>query len=246
MKKLVALLVVLFCAPTFLSAQDDADDAYVMIELTFMTCKKGMDAEFQKAVHAHNKKFHPEGPYQAGLWVIETGADAGAYIWTMGPVTYTQLDDAPGKGDHAEDWKKNVGIYVESYGGVEYWSMNTKLSVWDDEPDKMFMSMVVGIEEGKYHDFKAFIEKTSAIHKKHSDKEWKVWSNNFWGADNRHFALNFYMDSWADFDNEEYKMTDEYDAEYGEGAWERALDDWREITIPVSRTVWRAIPPPSK
>ncbi len=246
MKKLTILLIGIFCIPSFLMAQDSTMSDYTMVELTYMKAKVGMEQDFQNAVHKHNEKYHPEGPYQSELWAIATGAEAGWYVWVMGPVTFTELDGSPGKGSHADDWRNNVSEYVSDYGRTEYWKMKPDFSTADAEPDHMFSSWLLEIEPGMYHDFKEFMDKVHVIHLKHPEDEIKVWSNVFGGSDGRDVALNFTLESWADFDQDDWGMKDEYNEEYGEGSWTRALEDWRSFVNSMDRSVWKLVPPKEK
>ncbi len=232
--------------PMVMLCQEDSSK-YVMVELSYMQPKIGMEHEFVKAVHAHNKKFHAEAPYNSSLWRIAAGADAGWFVWTMGPLTFSDIDNSPGLGDHAKDWSENVAKYIEEYGVTEYWTLNEKMSV-PGEPTDMFMSWGMGIEEGQYYRFKAFMEKILEIYKtNHPDEDIELWNNNFASSDEpRQVALNWNMDNWAEFDKEDWDMGEEYDEMFGPGSWANALNEWRDITFGISRDVWIRVKPEEK
>jgi hypothetical protein len=241
MKKLVILLGVLFCIPTILSAQDAEENDYIMVELNYMKVKNGMDDSFQAAVHKHNAKYHPEGPYNSSLYYIAAGAQSGWYVWTMGPVTFTELDGAPGKGAHRDDWRDNVGKYVSEYGQIEYWKMKPKYSTPNADPDKMFVSWVFDIKAGGQYVVDDFMTKIQALYAKHPEDEMKTWVNVFSSDDGRDMAMNWSKDSWADLDNDGWNIGAEFDAEHGVGSWERALIAWREVATRTGQSVWMLV-----
>jgi len=91
--------------------------------------KRGMEDKFEAAVKAHDVKFHPEGPFVAGLRKVEYGEKAGWYVWIYGPTDYASIDKRPDKeGGHADDWAKNVDPLVDQYGATNLWNYNPALS----------------------------------------------------------------------------------------------------------------------
>lgn len=243
MKKLVILLGVLFSIPSFLIAQDSTKSDYIMTEISYMKVKVGMEVDFEKAVHKHNEKFHPEGPYQSSLWSIDAGSESGWYVWAMGPVTFTELDDSPGKGDHADHWQGNVSEYISEYGRTEYWRMQPKYSTANADQENMFVSWVFDIEPGGEYYVDEFMLKIQALYANHPEDEMKTWMNVFSGNEGRDMAMNWSKDSWADLDMDGWNIKEEFDEEHGEGSWERALVEWRQVASRTGQSVWSLVKP---
>ena len=86
-----------------------------------VAAKRGMEDKFEVAVLAHNKKFHPDGPYVAALRKIDYGPKAGWYVWVMGPTAYSSLDSCPTKeSGHDQDWNTMIDPLVQEYGVQGY------------------------------------------------------------------------------------------------------------------------------
>jgi hypothetical protein len=199
-----------------------------MVELNYMKAKPGMEMKFVEAAKKHNAKYHPDGPYDATMYYIRTGHDAGWYVWAMGGFTFTELDDAPGRGAHRDDWAKNVAPYVAEYGPIEMWRYNAKLSVNDGEPSAMQTLWFMDIARGEYYRFKSFMEDVQAIFDEKED-EMHVWNNVYNQDDGRDVAIVWPFDKWADLDEDDWKMKEAYDEKYGEGSWENALEEWEDF-----------------
>lgn len=114
-KALLVGLLIMLCTATF--AQTD----YAQFEVMYIKPKLDKIDLFKKGMSAHNKKYHAAAPYKAGVSYVASGPNSGSYIWVMGPTTWTQLDGAPGAGEHMTDWEKNVNPNVESMGENMYW-----------------------------------------------------------------------------------------------------------------------------
>ena len=73
----------------------------------------------------------------------------------------------------------------------------------------------------------------------------KIWSTEQlaeqmknWFSDGRDVSITWSFDKWAEFDMDDWKIEKEYDTEYGEGAWENALEEWEEVVVSSVREVW--------
>ena len=243
MKNQLKILLLLFSFSLVSFAQDDGGEApdYVMVELNYMKAKPGMESKFVEAVKKHNAKYHPEGPYDASLFYIRTGSDAGWYVWAMGGMTFTDLDGAPGSGEHQDNWAKTIAPYVQEYGPIEFWRYNKKLSHSNGKAEPLEILWFVDIESGEYYRFKNLMEDIQAIHAS-KDDEMQVWNNSFNQGDGRDVAIAWTLDSWSDLDKEDWSMKEAYDEEYGEGSWENALEEWDDIIEKVKREVWMRVP----
>ena len=240
MKNLFLMFIALFFA-FGLFAQEEEQPKYTMVEHVYLDVKAGSQDDFEKAVKAHNDAHH-KGAHKASLYNISTGADAGTYVWAMGPLTYTDLDSRPSDEAHDADWDNNVGQHVAGVGGVDYWKLNEKLSVMDDAPneDDKFMVWMIDVKGDEWYRFNAFMEKVKVINEKMGDELW-VWNRRLNDGDGKDVAVVWSFGKWADLDEDDWSMSKEFDAEYGSGSWSNALREWSASTNKVSRTVWTRV-----
>ena len=155
----------------------ESDTDYQMVQLSAMKCKIRKYDEFEAAVKKHNAKHHKD-KYSSNLWMINTGSQSGTYVWSMGPLTFTDMDGAPGKDEHAKDWKENVEIYVSEYGAVEYWTLAKELSNSDDKTQKYQTVWLLDIKKDNFHRFQELMKKAVFINKKMGN-EVSTWTNLF-------------------------------------------------------------------
>ncbi len=240
MKILTKVLIALLCAPMLLFAQEEEPAKYGMVAVEYIKVKVGMEKKFVAAVKSHNQKYHADAPYQSSLFRVATGSEAGWFVWTMGMMTFTDFDGAPGEGAHADDWRKTIAPYVEEYGRSEFWKHSDELSYSDGDSEPLQTLWLLDIKRGEYYRFKAFMEKVAKVHQ-NKKEEMHVWTNQFTEGDGRDVSITWPIDKWADLDNEDWKMKDEFDKEYGEGAWDDALEEWEDVVEGVSQKVWERI-----
>lgn len=240
MRKLTFLMIGIFCFPMLLLSQENESPKSNLVELDYVKPKIGMEKKFQEAVKAHNAKYHPDGPYSAGLDYIGMGNEAGWFVWNMGLFSYTEYDGAPGIGEHSDDWAKRVAPYVEEYGRSELWKHSEELSNPKEGSDPMMELWILDIERGEWYRFKSIMEKVIAIHKK-MDEEVNVWFNQYHQDDGREVAITWPMKNWAMLDEDNWKMKEEYDKEYGEGAWDNFLKEWEDVVTGVVQEMWYTI-----
>lgn len=243
MKKVIALLF-LFLAPLFMWAQDDDDDddegpGYMMVELNFMTPKIGSEKAFVEAVKKHNDKWHKEGPHQSFMWYIRSGEGAGSFVWGMGPMIFSDLDNAPGEGDHMADWAKNVAPHVASYGAVENWVLAKEWSYSDGESNDKQIVWIMDIDEKKRDQFKAFMKKVGKVHQE-AEKEFHAWSGSF--TESGHdYALVIPFDNYSWFDANDWDIEEAFDEMYGEDAWEMGMEMMDEIVKHQTEAIWERV-----
>ena len=76
--------------------------------------------EFEKALAAHAQKYH-SGDVAWRVFEIHSGADAGGFMISEGPITWEALDT---RGDlsveHNNDWNKSVAIWLTDRMSVGY------------------------------------------------------------------------------------------------------------------------------
>jgi len=160
---------------------------------------------FKKGMAAHNKKFHASGPYKASVSYAITGPNSGQYTWVMGPVTWTQMDGAPGKGEHDMDWEKNVNPFVESYGEISYWRADKELNYTPAgaQPNSMTKSRLrfFTVLPNQTDRFKDALKKVVEMYKK---KQYKASYNLVWrqgASGGPHAVAILSFDKWGYLDN---------------------------------------------
>ena len=95
-----------------------------VISSTRVFSKPEKIAEFEKALAAHAQKYHT-GDWKWRVWSIDSGPDAGGYMITEGPNSWTTMD---GRGDlsaeHTADWEKNIAPLTSGQGAQSYFELS--------------------------------------------------------------------------------------------------------------------------
>lgn len=240
MYNLKFLAALLLLSPLFLVAQDGEDENdYNMVELVYLMPNNDAVQAFEEAVLAHNEEFHADGPYGSGLYQIITGKHSGWYVWTMGPCTFTHLDDRPDSEAHNDDWRENVVTHIHKWGRSEYWRRNDEVSNVDEESEKMIELWWLDIAEGEWYRFNDFMKKVAPVSKERGDDMALYW-NAFDQNDGREAVLVFGFDKWAELD-EDNPMKPSYEAIHGEDSWQDGMKEWEDFMDGVVQEVWRLV-----
>ena len=189
----------------------------------------------------HNMKFHNEGTYNASVFTISTGPNAGNMIWMMGPLTFKDLDSRPSSDAHDQDWRDNVMPYVKKFHSVEYWRLDAELSNMDGMDINVYpIVMVRYAEVNNEMDFliKPFFTMVSkTIKAMEGDNPWGLYYNEFRQGDlGRHIASVGFLKNWAEMD-EPGMFRKTFNQTIGENEWQRFLkteqnmlkNSWDEI-----------------
>jgi hypothetical protein len=123
-------------------------------------CKNDKVAEFEKALANHAKKYH-KGDVTWRVWSIQSGPDAGGYMVTEGPTTWSTLDGREDiSAEHTSDWEKNVQPLTTGPGQSGYYDFQSDLSTVQltDYADKIVINHMTA-KPGKIGDLKALIQK---------------------------------------------------------------------------------------
>ena len=228
-KRIIGLAIALFFSFAIV-AQTNEEKEQTVVESVYMLPKKGMSQDFEKAIKAHNDKFHQKGDHVAGLRRVDYGDRAGWYVWIMGPTTYSALDSRPmEEGGHQDDWKKNVDPLVEKYGSVSLWNYNEKLSFGKDIliKSKHYEAWAIHLKKGQYYRFKAIAKKLM----KTSEKlgfAFLVFNNPLHTAKSADVGMVWNFDNYADWSKDQgYKKA--FESIYGEGSWQNMYDEWMDV-----------------
>jgi hypothetical protein len=227
----LAIIALLFAGS--LVAQTADDKPAMVTETMYILPKRGMDDKLEAAIKAHDLKFHPEGPYKAGLRKVEYGEHAGWYVWVFGPTTYASIDSRPTKENgHADDWSKTVDPLVETYGETSLWDLNTDLSFGGDilKKSNYYEAWMVDLKRGEYYRFKALAEKLRKAYETLGTTAFIVYDNPVHTSKSADVGIIWSFNSYADWSKDPgIKAT--YEKLNGSGSWQHLLDEWMDITI---------------
>ncbi len=230
-KKSLVLGLILLCTLVAFG-QEKEEKKTIVVESVYILPKRGMSDKFEKAIKAHNDKFHPEGDHVAGLRIVDYGEKAGWYVWIMGPTTYAALDNRPTKQNgHDEDWDKNIEPLVEKYGAVNLWNFNEKLSFGMDlvKNAKHYEAWAVDIKRGQYYRFKAIAEKLMKTSES-LGVAFLVFNNPLHTPGGADVGLVWNFDSYDSW-SQDIGFMNAYEKLYGKGTWQNMIDEWFDIMV---------------
>jgi hypothetical protein len=227
MKRLFLLSLAICVSVASIAQEED-----MVYETLNMTPKRGMNSKLEAAVKTHNEKFHKDGIHNAGLTRIDYGANAGQYVWVMGPVTYAALDSRPAGEDHEGHWDKTIDPLIEKYGDVNLFVSNSKLSFGGEILQKSSKYQVWSIElkRGQNYRFNAIAEKLKKTYESTGDRAFMIFNNRVHSAGKADvgilWSFNSY-DEWSKFPATKIA----YEKIYGDGSWQQLLDEWNDIIV---------------
>lgn len=229
MKKSIITLGLLVAAVMAVPAQQ----SYKMYEMMYMTVKSGHEKEFEKAVAAHNKKFHPPGPYQVTVAEVELGPNSGQYVWIMGPLTFTDLDSRPADEAHESDWSATVMPHVEKLSDTDYWRVDDKLTYTQPGLTQRERRMITfyDIAPGKGYRFDELVKKVLKVYQ---DKNYKdnftYMRNSFNTGNGRDVMMVSFFDKYSYFDIDN-PMVKDYEEIFGQGSWSQFMAEYNEVVL---------------
>ncbi len=233
MKKQILLFTIASVLAFSALAQTAEDKPTIVAENMYILPKRGMEDKFEAAVLAHNKKFHPEGPYKAGLRKVQYGEMAGWYVFIYGPTTYASLDSRPDKENgHADDWSKTVDPLIETYGKTALWDLNSELSFGADilKSAKYYEVWSVDLKRGDYYRFKAIAGKLKKAYEADGKTAFLVYENPIHTAGGADVALLWSFDSYESW-SKDMGIKSTYEKINGAGSWQQMLDEWTDILV---------------
>jgi hypothetical protein len=120
--------------------------------------------EFEKALTNHDQKYH-KGDVAWRVWSIESGPDAGGYMVTEGPSSWSALDGrADISAEHTADWQKNVLPLTVGAGQSGYYEFEPDLSTVQltDYSDKILITHMTA-KPGKINNTRALLQKMKKV-----------------------------------------------------------------------------------
>ena len=223
-RSITSLMIVamVFGTMTTINAQESSAK-YQMWESIMLTPDNTKLKILGENMRKHNQKYHKDGIYEANVYNITTGPNAGRIIWNMGPITYSHLDGRPSAGGHDDDWRDNVMPYVKKMNTAEYWKEDAKLtntSMLDDSYPLLYVRYwEVNPDQGYQvdHLLKQISETIKAMD---GVNPWGVYDNEMRQGlkIGRHIATISFMKNWADMDVDRgFKKT--FLKVHGENSW---------------------------
>ncbi|SDS02119.1 hypothetical protein SAMN04515667_1227 [Formosa sp. Hel1_31_208] len=177
----------------------------------------------------HNQTYHSESPYDATVYNITTGPNAGKMIWQMGSMMFKHNDGRPSTNGHDEDWRDNVMPYIKKIHTIEYWSQddeksNTSMLSPDNIYPIMFVRYFEVSEDYGYLMNNHFKRVSETIKAMDGVNPWGLYYNDFLQGDlGRHVATVGFMKTWAEMDEDRnFKAT--FEKLFGADQWQMHLD----------------------
>jgi hypothetical protein len=233
MKKQMGLFLVGLCIISGTIGQTTSGGPVTMVETMYVLPKRGMEDKFEAAVKAHNAKYHPDGPFVAGLRKVEYGDKAGWYVFIYGPTTYDNLDNRPAKANgHDEDWKNTVDPLVETYGATAIMNLNKDLSYGTDilKKSKYYELWLVKLKRGEYYRFKALAEKLKKTYESMGTGSFVVYESALHTSDGPDVGLIWSFNTFKEWSDDPGPKA-AYEKLYGAGTWQQLIDEWRDVYV---------------
>ena len=185
--------------------------------------------DFEKALTYHTQTYH-KGDVAWRVWSIESGPDAGGYMVSEGPSSWSVLDGrADISPEHTADWEKNVLPLTTGQGQSGYYDFQADLSTVQltDYADKIVISHMTA-KPGKINDMKALIQKMKKVWQDGNESV-AVYSTVFSGEPGYIYVTrlkNGLKELAADYRK---PLADRYNAANGAGSFDRWLKDYADI-----------------
>ena len=221
MKKVFFLLLLL---PLFGIAQTKT-----LLTSNRVFAKNEKTAEFEKALASHAEKYH-KGDVAWRVWSIESGPDAGGYMITEGPTTWSAMD---GRGDisaeHTADWDKNVLPLTTDKSQSGYYDFQADLSTVQltDYSDKIVINHITA-KPGKIQDMKNLIVKMKKVWTA-GNESMAVYSTVFSG-ESGYIQVTRLKNGLKELASDYRKsFADRYNEANGAGSYDAWLKDYTDI-----------------
>ena len=214
----------------YLLAQD-----YALFETHSLTPLPGHQRALEEEIAEHNALYHADGPYQNIVTTVLNGPRTGDYIFSMGPCTFTLLDDRPSGDEHAEDWAA-VALHAKKIGGVEYWRRHDDLT-YTPVTTPNGMSKMFRVRYFKVSNNAMFIrvqkQIVDMIKAEGSSRARTMFQRVFPHSDGRDWLFVEPYDSWSELDetNDGPSFRARFEALHGADAWPTFLEEIGEAII---------------
>lgn len=224
--------------PAWVLAQ--SADGYPVFENGVITPNPAKITEFEQGMAAHNKKYHAEGPYGARVYFISNGKNVGKYMWVMGPLPWSAMDQRPAQEGHDADWNTNVMPYMMAEGDQDYWRFHPDLSNFPADFDlKNLLVFVLDVKRFKTMEFmEKVLKKVQQLYlEKKPEQAYGVYTNEMSNRDGKDIAwVNFFAStSWL---GQPDTFPQEFEAVHGAGSFAQFLKDVEATTDGEMQELW--------
>ena len=236
MKKLFYLLLL---APLLVLSQEYQEP--LVFQNVMLTVEPGHTKAFETALATHNKKFHGDGLYQANVYTINSGKNAGRYMWNMGPLPWSAMDDRPStENGHDADWDANIVPHLSNEVDVNYWRFHPQYSDFSEDFTLKNLSVfMIDIKPFKDMDFmNNVITKVNKVYsEKRPEQRRGVYTNELGNADGLDFAWVDFFGSMAWMGKED-NFPQQFEEVHGEGSFAGFLKDVEATTDGQKTELW--------
>ncbi len=238
MKNFKKLFYLLLLSPLLVLSQNTKE--YYVFENVMLTVKPDKIKQFEKGIAAHNVKFHSDNVYGARVYSIASGLNAGKYVWTMGPITWSDMDNRPSKSGHDDDWSNNVAPYMTLGTEVTYWKYKADLSNFpqDFKVKKLKVDVydITRFQGEKVMKIMAKVKKVMIT--KFPKEAFGVYVNEFSGTKEGKdlaYVSFFEKSAWLGKDGE---FSKKYDEVFGKGSFKEVIKEWGQVTVGSQSELW--------
>ena len=232
----------IFLIPLMVISQNPEQESqpYAVFENALLTPQPDKIQQFEQGLAAHNKRFHATEPYGARVYYISNGPNVGKYMWVMGPLPWSAMDDRPADKAHDDDWTNNVVKYMTADSDQTYWKFNTELSNFPQ--DFKIQNLLVDVYDVKRFEnervMKAMDKVSKVMKEKFPDMTYGVYTNEMPATkDGRDLSMVFFFDEmgWL---GEDPKFVKGFEEVNGKDSWKGFLKEWGEITDGQQSELW--------
>ncbi len=228
----------LLLLPCLIFAQEAQE--YGVFTNLMLTAHPEKITELEAGLKAHNEKYHAEGAYQASVFFVTSGKNFGKYIWSMGPLPWSAMDNAPGdENGHNADWNANVAPYALAESEVNYWRADLEHSNFTKDFQLKNLSIfMLDMKRFKQTQFMSVLDKVTKVFKtKDPEQQWGVYFNELNNMDGQDVVwVNFFdSSSWM---SEEDKFPQWFEEVHGEGTFIPFLTDFEGATNADMQELW--------
>jgi len=227
--KRIAIFALALILVTTVSVAQEAQEEAMYVNLTYVKIKAGMDEALMSALADHlewHKSTNDTHYYNVAR--VMTGARSGQLIWSAGPMTGAQMDEA---GTFEADYQDLVARGVMKFvDGTETVILRTMPNLGNPPPPGEAKPMVhiteLTLRHGRIDEFSEALTKLDEAQKAAGPSDdYSAWAAPVSGTSfAKRWAVNW-VDGWADTDNvDPERQAKMMEAAGGEEAFQELVD----------------------
>jgi hypothetical protein len=215
------------------------NDGYTMFTVISMKALQGHGSELRSNLKDHNAQFHTEGSKRVSTWAVISGPNIGDLLWSMGPMTYSEMDETQDP-KHWDHWRDKVMAHANANSRT-FWRLNPKLSYApEDFQPAMQIARYFNFKEGKRDEAMHTFSSLMGVYKDLDDMACHVFTNPYPGDGEPDMVILWQHESFASLDKNR-KVWDQYEKKY-EMDGDDFFDNWRLFTEFKGAELHRLIP----